>query len=75
MLPSQCKPLASMLLLVVAISGITPATEPSTLDRFNYILGTQAIGGKYQFTSQDPLVESAEVILAMGASCQQQGRE
>lgn len=39
------------------------------MDRFNYILGTQAIGGKYQFTRQDPLVESAEVIHAMGASC------
>jgi hypothetical protein len=34
----------------------------------NYILGTQAIGGKYQFTDKDPLLESAEVIHELGAS-------
>ena len=67
--PSHCKPLASILLLMVGMADVTLATEPSTVDRFNYILGTQAIGGKYQFTSQDPLVESAEVIRDMGASC------
>ena len=68
--PSQCKSLASiLLLLVVGMAGTTPASEPSTVDRFNYILGTQAIGGKYQFTNKDLLVESAEVIRAMGASC------
>jgi hypothetical protein len=67
--PSQCKSLAFILLLVVGMADVTPATEPPSVDRFNYILGTQAIGGKYQFTSQDPLVESAEVIRAMGASC------
>ncbi|MBN8419197.1 MAG: hypothetical protein J0L73_09795 [Verrucomicrobia bacterium] len=66
MSPCRCKPLVSLLLLLVA--GIA-AAEPSPVDLFNYILGTQAIGGKYHFTQQDPLVESAEVILAMGASC------
>lgn len=65
-----CKSLASLLLLAAAgMTDLLPATEPSTVDRFNYILGTQAIGGKYQFTGQDPLVESAEVIRDMGASC------
>lgn len=48
-------------------AGIAAAELPE-VDRFNYILGTQAIGGKYQFTSQDPLVEAAEVIRVMGAS-------
>ena len=67
---SPCKSLAPLLLLLVAgMADILPAAEPSTVDRFNYILGTQAIGGKYQFTSQDPLVEAAEVIRTMGASC------
>jgi hypothetical protein len=51
------------------MADLLPAAEASTVERFNYILGTQAIGGKYQFTVQDPLVESAEVIRAMGASC------
>ncbi|HYF36410.1 MAG TPA: hypothetical protein VD994_14035 [Prosthecobacter sp.] len=35
---------------------------------YNYVLGTQAIGGKYQFTKHDPLVEAAQVIAAMGAT-------
>lgn len=62
----RCKPLVSLLFLLgVALS----AAEPSSADLHNYILGTQAIGGKYHFTSLDPLVESAEVIRAMGASC------
>lgn len=70
MLSNHCKSLAYPLLFLVAgIAVSMPAAEPSTVDRFNYILGTQAIGGKYQFTSQDALVESAEVIHAMGASC------
>ncbi len=64
MIPAACKPL--MFLLVAA--GMS-AAELSEVDRFNYILGTQAIGGKYQFTQEDALVESAKVILAMGASC------
>lgn len=67
---TPCKPLASFLLLAAAaMTDLLSAAEPSTVARFNYILGTQAIGGKYQLTGQDPLVESAEVIRAMGASC------
>lgn len=65
MLPAPCKPLVLLILLMTKIA----AAGPSTVDHFNYILGTQAIGGKYQFTRQDPLVEAAEVIRAMGASC------
>jgi hypothetical protein len=34
----------------------------------NFILGTQAIGGKYQFTGEHPLLESAGVIRDLGAS-------
>ena len=67
--PSQCKFLAFLLLLLAGLAAMLPSAEPSTVDRFNYILGTQAIGGTYHFTRQDPLVESAEVIRAMGASC------
>lgn len=50
------------------VNAADPAPEVPAVDRYNYILGTQAIGGKYQFTGKDPLVESAEVIRAMGAS-------
>ena len=67
--PCRSKPLASLLLLMAGMAAPLSAAEPPAVDRFNYSLGTQAIGGLYPFTSQDPLVESAEVIRAMGASC------
>jgi hypothetical protein len=38
------------------------------LNRFNWILGTQTFGPKYQFTDQHPLLETANVIEEMGAS-------
>lgn len=58
-------------LLASVIALMTPAfgqADWASADSFNYILGTQAIGGKYQFTSMDPLVEAAEVVRAMGAT-------
>ena len=68
--PCPCKSLATLLLLIVTgADSLIPAAELPKVDRFNYILGTQAIGGKYHFTQQDPLMESAEVVRAMGASC------
>lgn len=35
---------------------------------YNYVLGTQAIGGSYQFTASPPLVEAARAILEMGSN-------
>jgi hypothetical protein len=35
---------------------------------YNYMLGTQAIGGKYQFTSESKLLESAQQIRALGSN-------
>ncbi|WP_395752754.1 hypothetical protein [Prosthecobacter sp.] len=57
------------LLLMSCLSGRVHGAELAAEERFNSILGTQAIGGKYQFTQQDPLVESAEVIRTLGANC------
>jgi len=34
---------------------------------FNAILGTQAIGGRYHFTQDEPLLESAKLIAELGA--------
>lgn len=62
--------------LVVALAAVpciaekpkkTPAS-PSPLEP-NLILGTQAIGGRYHFTDKPALVEAAEVIRDMGATC------
>ncbi|MFZ4766640.1 MAG: hypothetical protein ACOYMN_16935, partial [Roseimicrobium sp.] len=43
----------------------TPA--PHTPAPRNYILGTQAIGGRYQFTEDEPLLESARRIAELGS--------
>lgn len=37
-------------------------------NRFNWVLGTQTFGPKYQFTDRHPLLETANVIEEMGAS-------
>lgn len=39
-----------------------------SIDRFNYVLGTQTIGVKYQFTEDTRLVETAKRILDMGSN-------
>ena len=38
------------------------------IPRFNTVLGTQAIGGRYQFTKEAPLGEATRTILGMGSS-------
>ncbi|MGJ8643538.1 MAG: hypothetical protein ACSHX9_09040 [Luteolibacter sp.] len=43
-----------------------PANE--AIDPFNYVLGTQSIGIRYQFTEQTGLVETAEQIQGMGSN-------
>ena len=42
--------------------------EPTEYEQFNYVLGTQTFGIKYQFTSKSKLVETAEAILEMGSN-------
>ncbi|MCZ8325850.1 MAG: hypothetical protein O9283_11365 [Sphingomonadaceae bacterium] len=43
-------------------------TGPQAVASYNYILGTQAIGGRYRFTKDSPLLEEAEVIRTMGSN-------
>ncbi|MEM9398657.1 MAG: hypothetical protein AAF984_00470 [Verrucomicrobiota bacterium] len=47
------------------LNGPSPESE---IDTTNYVLGTQTIGVKYQFTEKTTLVETAERILAMGSN-------
>lgn len=47
---------------------LSPMLSALSADSFNAILGTQAIGGKYQFTDKPALLETAEVIRDMGAT-------
>lgn len=50
--------------VLLATFGILRAEEAA---RFNAILGTQAIGGRYHFTQEAPLLESAKLIAEMGS--------
>lgn len=56
-----------------AMAGFTLLLAPERMladevDPFDYIIGTQAIGGQYQFTSDSRLVESAKRIRDMGSN-------
>lgn len=47
----------------------TPVADTSfTADPYNFILGTNTIGGKYQFTADSKLVEQAKQVQAMGSN-------
>lgn len=54
--------LASLLLLVIAHGAEPPSATP-----LSFVLGTQAIGGRYQFTTEAPLLESARLIAQLGS--------
>jgi len=43
-------------------------TRPAQIDRFNYVVGTQTIGARYQFSDQSRLAETAGAILEMGSN-------
>lgn len=52
--------------LMFFITQLTAQTDPE-VENFNYVLGTQTIGPKYKFTSDDALVETAKEIYNMGS--------
>lgn len=62
-------PLPAILALVAASVSVLPCGLAQTkITAPNLVLGTQAIGGKYQFTEEPALVETAKVVAGMGAS-------
>lgn len=54
------------LLLLLILAGSGRSAEP--MDRFNYILGTQLIGARYQFTEKPRIVELGEANQTLGAN-------
>ena len=42
--------------------------EIQPLEDYNFVLGTQGIGGKYKFTNESALIEQAKHIRAMGSN-------
>ena len=56
------------LLLLLPAAAQEKIKAISATDAYNCVLGTQAIGGRYQFTDEPPLVEAARAILGMGSN-------
>lgn len=58
------------LLLALPLAGCLSAdtAEVSSLHDYNYVVGTQTFGSKYQFTEEPRLVETAQEIHAMGSN-------
>lgn len=48
---------------MAGIKAVSAADSPP----FNYVIGTQAIGGRYHFTQDAPLLESAKLIAELGS--------
>lgn len=53
------------LIFLIACTSFCGADDA---DHFNYLLGTQAIGGRYQFTNDTKLLESAKLIRSLGSN-------
>lgn len=54
--------------LVDQCACASPSTGPDPGETYNYVLGTQTFGSKYQFTDKPRLEETAGEILAMGSN-------
>ena len=59
--------IGAILLALAQCAGAATAGD-SLRDTYSYVIGTQTIGGSYQFTKEPKLVETARAILAMGSS-------
>lgn len=49
------------------VSLIVTAQTDAEVENYNYVLGTQTIGPKYKFSSEDALLETAKAIYNMGS--------
>lgn len=58
------------LLLAIPLAGCLAAETPelSSIHDYNYVVGTQTFGSRYQFTEEPRLVETAREIHAMGSN-------
>jgi hypothetical protein len=77
LIPSAGSVLVVLLFLFLMISckkESTTDTQPeipverNVLEPYNYVLGTHAISGSYQFTSENKLVEQAKKVREMGSN-------
>ena len=55
-------------LMMCAKAQTSGVTEPFKPEPYNFILGTNTIGGKYQFTNESKLLEQARQVRSMGSN-------
>lgn len=61
--------LAAAAILFASTPGIFAAGDlTNALDHFNYVIGTQTFGPRYQFTKETALVETAQAIRELGCT-------
>jgi hypothetical protein len=53
---------------IAAATSQQTTTRPSEIDAYNYVIGTETFGPTYQFTDEQPLLETARAIQAMGST-------
>jgi hypothetical protein len=58
--------IVTLIIWMVFATTLSAQTDPD-VENYNYVLGTQTIGPKYMFTSDDALVETAKEIYNMGS--------
>ena len=59
--------IATLLLVQNAVLNSVEPDSRAASAPFNYVIGTQAIGGRYHFTQDAPLLESAKLIAELGS--------
>lgn len=60
--------LVALLTQTTLLYGQPTPPQPITLADYNFVVGTQMIGGKYKFTDDSYLVEQAKQIRGMGSN-------
>lgn len=60
--------MASTYFLISAFKKKDKSTEYVAVESYNYAIGTQTVGSKYQFTNESMLVETAKEIKNMGSN-------
>jgi len=58
--------IVTLIIWMVFANTLSAQTDPD-VENYNYVLGTQSIGPKYKFTTDDALVETAKEIYTMGS--------
>jgi hypothetical protein len=68
MMKSVITSLCVLLITVTQAQKAVPYDSIKPLEPYNFILGTNTIGGKYQFTNDSKLLEQAKQVRGMGSN-------